>query len=126
MKLPNTFNFSLEKARQMIRNYAKRYPDETVRAQVFDRDIIEDILKQPDCCGLRIYYALNDDGSRELVVLGTDKQMNDIICKDGTDAPPVPGEVRMMYKAAASEQYIVFKPSKPCPNMCGEANLLTD
>ncbi|SDL07978.1 hypothetical protein SAMN05421823_104319 [Catalinimonas alkaloidigena] len=49
----------LDKAAKWTANYRKRNSDQTL-GHFFGRKILEKILGQPDCVGLRIYYAVED------------------------------------------------------------------
>ncbi len=46
-------------------------PDE-IQSRYFGRDVIDQILAQEGCTGLRIYYAINDGGEKVLIISGVD------------------------------------------------------
>jgi len=46
----------IETAAAWTRNYRERHPDEAI-SQFFGRELYQRILDQPDCLGIRIYYA---------------------------------------------------------------------
>jgi len=48
-------------------------------AQFVGRNILEQILAQPGCIGVKIYNALNEKGERTYVITGTDSTGNDIL-----------------------------------------------
>lgn len=73
------------------------------RAYFFGRDIIERILRQPGCMGLRVYYAL-DHGQRHLLLVGADAHQNDQLPDTG--------------------QGIIAEMAVPCPNQCSAPNAL--
>lgn len=58
-------------------NYRSTIAPTETRAHFFGRDILEKILTQEDCMGIRIYYALNDAGEKQLILVGADTQEND-------------------------------------------------
>lgn len=60
-----------ETAKQWIENYRKKFPgpDEVI-AHFYGCDIINKILAQPDCIGIRFYYAIDDKGSKQLILVG--------------------------------------------------------
>ena len=62
-----------------------------VIAHFFGRDKIMKILDQKDCKGIRIYHGLESDGSKNLVLVGADKDGVDmtsgIIVEKGIKCP---------------------------------------
>ncbi|TAE89020.1 MAG: hypothetical protein EAY81_02545 [Bacteroidetes bacterium] len=58
-------------AAQWTANYRTNNPS-GIRAHFFGRDILEKILAQEGCMGIRMYYALNDEGEQQLVLVGAD------------------------------------------------------
>ena len=88
---------SLEEAKKLLTNYRKARPG-AVKAHFFGRDIIDKILSQDGCVGVRIYYGFDDDEKPQLVLVGTDKDEKDLY--NG-----IFGEV-----------------SRPCPPFCGPPN----
>lgn len=50
--------------------------NQTISA-VFEKNIIEQILNQDGCEGIRIYNALNDEGKITFVLVGYDKDEKD-------------------------------------------------
>src|ERR1700744_2839294 len=48
--------FDLDRSSQWTKNYRDRHPGETV-SHFFGKEIIEKILAQENCLGLRLYYA---------------------------------------------------------------------
>ncbi len=68
---------SLQEGAELTSNYRTAHPNETI-AQFMGKDIINDILTQPGCVGIRIYYGLNNQGEKNIVLVGTDSQENDL------------------------------------------------
>lgn len=62
-------------------------------AQFYGRDKIEQILAQEDCMGIRIYHGIDEDGKRILILVGADRNENDmtsgIIVEIGPKCPPI-------------------------------------
>ncbi|HPH22695.1 MAG TPA: hypothetical protein PLW32_02340, partial [Chitinophagaceae bacterium] len=56
---------------KMIKNWFDQNPDD-VLASFTGREIIEKILAQPGCTGLRLFNAINDLGVKQLVLVGAD------------------------------------------------------
>jgi hypothetical protein len=63
---------SHELGAKMVKDFQDAYPNETT-ANFIGRDILDRILAQPDCEGIRFYYALNESGKKTLVYVGIDK-----------------------------------------------------
>jgi hypothetical protein len=91
---------SPEIAGEWTRHYQESHPG-GVRAYFAGRDILEQLLAQPDCMGIRVYYGLNGT-TPTLVLVGADQDENDQI----------------------GENYIVADDLKSCPNRCSQANIL--
>jgi hypothetical protein len=85
-----------EQARQMCRNYRDgERRGGPLRAGAFPRAVLDQILAQAGCEGVRIYLAQNDAGETTLVALGTDA--------DGRDM----------------DQGLIVDDVFPCPPFCG-------
>ena len=80
-------------------NFRAKNPDE-IKAHFFGRDIISKILSQEGCIGIRIFNALDDNGHRKLILVGTDAEEND------------------------QTNGILAEFAKPCPAICGRQNIL--
>jgi hypothetical protein len=92
-------DFPLKEAAVWTANYRKQYPDETT-AHYFGEEIIRKIIHQPHCVGIRIYYALNEAGEKNLIIVGVDADENDL------------------------DQGIIAERSRACPPFCGHKNPL--
>lgn len=66
---------SHELGAKMVKDFQDNYPKESI-ANYIGRNIIENILAQPDCMGIRFYYALNEMGKKTLVYVGIDSEEN--------------------------------------------------
>lgn len=64
---------------KMVKDFQDAYPQETT-SYFIGRNIISQILAQPDCAGIRFYNALNELGQKTLVLVGVNTQ-NDIIAE---------------------------------------------
>ncbi len=95
---------------EVARRLTKRFRDgargrggpRTPHAHGVSRKVIEDILAQPGCMGLRIYHALDDQGEETLVIVGTTAEEQD------------------MTSGVIAEQ------TRPCPPFCGDSELSSD
>lgn len=82
----------------MTAEYRRQNSGQT-KGHFFGRDILEALLAQDDCMGIRIYYGLDPDGVKELVLVGANSNEDDILD-------------------------LVADLSRPCPNHCGVGNPL--
>ena len=92
--------FTLAEAAEWTANYRATVATTAIKGHYFGRAIIENILAQTDCVGIRIYYALNDDGEQRLIISGVKADENDIF------------------------NGVIAEKSFLCPNRCGVANPL--
>ena len=95
-------------AKQWTANYRKTInPDETL-AHYFGQDIIHRLLNESDrVVGIRIYYAIDDKGQKQLLLVGVDAEGNNIL----------PAEGAAKSDMDEGEPIIVDK-SYPCPTYC--------
>lgn len=49
------------------------------KGHFFGRNILNQILDQEGCMGIRMYYAENEDGEKELVIVGADANEDDML-----------------------------------------------
>jgi hypothetical protein len=63
---------TLEVASKKITDYSQAYPTDPTWFFI-GREIIEKILAQPNCIGIKFYNALYADGSKTLVYVGVDE-----------------------------------------------------
>ncbi len=64
---------------KVVKKWIQQHEDHHVtKAHFFGREIIEKILRQPDCVGIRIYYALDDEGQKQLILVGADEKGNNL------------------------------------------------
>jgi hypothetical protein len=69
--------FPLDTAAEWTANYRKNNPN-GIKAHFFGMNIIKEILAQEGCVGIRSYYALDDNGVQQLIMVGVDKDENDL------------------------------------------------
>lgn len=62
----------LELGTQMVKGYQKANPSD-VHSYLIGRDIIDQILAQPGCVGIKFFNALNEKGEKTLVYLGVNE-----------------------------------------------------
>jgi len=89
----------LAMAAEWTKNYRNATPNGT-KAHFFGKEAILAILAQEDCVGIRIYYAKDDAGAKQLIVVGANAAENDLY------------------------QGLIAERSNPCPSSCSAANPL--
>jgi hypothetical protein len=94
----------LATAQEWAANYrsVSSNPDE-ILSHYFGFEIIQDILKQSSCVGIRIYYAIDETGEKKLILVGVDAA--------GENLLPVAG-------GGTTEGNIMADYSYPCPTYC--------
>lgn len=69
---------SLAEGAELTGRYRVGHMDST-KAVFYGREHIELLLAQPDCKGIRMYYAQESNGVQTLVLVGTDSNGSDIL-----------------------------------------------
>ena len=76
---PQNHQISPTDAKRYIQNYRNNpTPDSSYKGGYFWREILDTILVQPGCAGIRYYYAKMDNGTPTIVVVGVDASGNDM------------------------------------------------
>lgn len=80
---------SLEKAAAMTADYRQNrenilgasYKNQNILCicETFDRGVFDDVLGQPDCVGLRIYYGMSSDMQVHAIIVGVNSFNEDMI-----------------------------------------------
>ncbi len=83
---------TLPEAAELTKNYRDMNPG-AVRGEFFGKNHLLNILQQPNCVGVRIYYGYDTNVSKpKMVIVGVDQYENDlcsgIIAERGTMCPP--------------------------------------
>ena len=64
------------------------------------KNLVNSILGQTGCMGIRMYFALDEDGNKQLVLVGVDANGNDMTAG------------------------VIVDRTVPCPEICSSKNLL--
>ena len=62
---------------KMVKDYFDKYQEGG--AQFIGKNILNQILEQPNCVGINVYKALNEQGHKTYVIVGMDKEANPIL-----------------------------------------------
>lgn len=69
---------TLREASGWTANYRATISSGDILAQFVGKEKIMAILDQEDCVGIRIYYGLDDDGKKNLILVGATADENDM------------------------------------------------
>ncbi|GHA54091.1 hypothetical protein [Pontibacter akesuensis] len=73
---------ALSQAAEWTRNYRNKRIDsaegEIAKAHFFGRNILNQILEQENCVGIRMYYAEDNNGQKQLILVGATAEGEDI------------------------------------------------
>ncbi|MCC6818372.1 MAG: hypothetical protein IT245_05740 [Bacteroidia bacterium] len=71
-------HINLTDAAAMTARFRQNNPLGTIVSHMLSKEIIEEILAQPGCEGIRIYNAIDDSNIATLVITGVDASQNDM------------------------------------------------
>lgn len=60
-----------------VKSFVEAHPEE-IPAHHIGRNILDQILAQPGCCGIRFYNAIDETGRKTLVYVAIDKDGKDL------------------------------------------------
>ena len=98
MALPNPKGHSISLSDAAAQT--KRANDGGLKGGLFLRKELDDLLAQPGCSGVRYYYGVDAKGADSLILVGVDKDGNDMATG------------------------VLMEFSFPCPPFCGDGNSL--
>ncbi len=85
-------SITLDEAGNLTRNYRNKTGEGAIKAEFFGKEVLQNILTQENCVGIRVYYGQKDNGTPVLVLIGADANGNDltqgIIAERGLPCPP--------------------------------------
>lgn len=108
-KFKGTEGSSMDEA--LVKKWIQQHEDHHVtKAHFFGKDIIQKMLNQPGCMGIRIYYAIDDKGQKQLILVGADEKGNNMW---PSKSPKAKGK-----KLMDGGGNITTDQSSPCPPNC--------
>ncbi|MGD0589484.1 MAG: hypothetical protein ABSA44_01635 [Bacteroidota bacterium] len=72
-------SISFQDAKGLLKTYERIAISDAVIAQYFGNDIVDKILAQPGCVGVRMYYGKHANGKPGVIFVGVDKNGKDIV-----------------------------------------------
>jgi hypothetical protein len=104
-------HITLSEASQLTFNFRMQAGPNAVLGGFFGKEAILAILAQDGAVGLRYYYGLDEDGKPHIILIGVDKEGNDMV--DGLLAqrsvvcPPIFAKEHVLNSPAAAKPYTV-------------------
>ncbi|MEJ0055242.1 MAG: hypothetical protein WDN75_20260, partial [Bacteroidota bacterium] len=74
-------------ARKWIQNYKDKNPGD-VESIFYGSDLINAILSQSECVGIRTHFAIDDAGQKQLILVGAKENGNNIWPSSAEDTAP--------------------------------------
>lgn len=99
---------SLETAKKWTANYRATIKPGETEAHYFGHESIRRVLDESRSVGIRAYYAIDDNGKKQLLLVGVDEDGNNLLPKEegASNAAPAEGDP------------VVVNHSYPCPPYC--------
>jgi hypothetical protein len=72
-------SISFQEAKGLLKTYERIAASDAVIAQYFGKDIVDKILAQPGCVGVRMYYGKHANGKPGIIIMGVDKNGKDMV-----------------------------------------------
>ena len=86
-------DIDLAEAAEWTASYRATIPAEGTIAHYLGKKAIQEIFDQEDCVGMRIYYALDTLGQKQLIITGVTKDGNDLylgkLAERSIKCPPI-------------------------------------
>jgi hypothetical protein len=106
---------SYEQGAKMVKRHFDENPDEVI-AHFIGSNRFAEILAQPGCIGIRIFQALNEIGLNQIVLVGVNKDGNNILNIDEIE------HEELWTKKTGK----IISEVKICPPYCGGVSPSTD
>jgi|MLJW01.1.fsa_nt_gi hypothetical protein len=112
----------LDVAASWTKNYREKHPGQTI-SHLFGKELLENILNQEGCAGIRFYYAYDHDGKKHLVLTGVKSNGTDQTGEEYCDSTGVPLPPEGLAKVGVTAPVLntngVGDQSVPCPGSPG-------
>ena len=117
--------FDYDKAVSWTKNHRTKNPGKTV-SHFYGKEVLQKLLAQPGCMGIRMYQALDEKGQNHIMLVGSNRDGSDILPAHGRQGqlsgkmPLAETELKMVAPAAAAGSGgLLVQVAMPCP---GSAN----
>ena len=113
--------FDLNTSASWTKNHRDQHPDQAV-SHFFGKEILQKILDQDGCQGVRIYHAYSEDGKRHAILTGATADGKDMI-GDAPEPAAAPAKTPLskdeMKAVAPAKKYMIAQQAMPCPGSPG-------
>ena len=111
MAKKKNYRFKGTEGRSMDENMVKKWIQQHVdhhetKGHFFGKEIIHKILSQRGCMGIRMYHAIDDNGKKQIILVGADEK--------GKDQWPSGSKA----KGKGAKGFLTGDESRPCPPYC--------
>ena len=72
-------NISFQETKHIINNSQRIAATDAVIAEYFGKDVVDKILAQPGCAGVRMYYGKQSSGRSGVLIIGYDRTGKDMV-----------------------------------------------
>lgn len=103
-------HIGFELGAKMVKEFQDAYPNENLGVFV-GKEIIESLLAQPGCVGIKMFNALNEAGEKTLVFVGLDSDGRHIIEYTTIDRQ---GHM-LKNEGIVADRIIIVRPTPPPP-----------
>ena len=107
---PKDHRIPVAAAKAMTWRYRNSVPKGSFLAGLFSAEAFQTLLAQPGCSGIRVYLGRHEDGTMNLVLVGTDTEGRDLV-------PGNPG-------LGENDGGEIMQDSYPCPPFCDDSSPL--
>lgn len=101
---------SLETAKKWTANYRATIKPGETEAHYWGAAIIRQLLDENRSVGIRAYYAIDDNGKKQLLLVGVDEDGNNLLPQESTTSN----------SSSVEGDPIIVDQSAPCPPVCGK------
>ena len=102
---------SLMKAKQWAAHYRDKNQGST-QAHFFGSEIIKQILAEPGCVGIRMYYAIDDNGRKQILLVGANANGDNLLPSTSSSF------ASFSLFSDPDDGNIIADFSWPCPSYC--------
>jgi hypothetical protein len=88
--------------------YRQNRPDNFAICETFDIAAINDLIENPQCASLRIYYGMKDDNTAHAILVAADAEGNDLLPSSDNSSNAV----------SDIDEDIILEDSTRCPLIC--------
>jgi len=99
--------------RKQAREWVARFRKENegnpkvLYSETFDKDLIQELLNEPGCAGIRIFNSIDDEGQLQFILVGVDKKGKNIL--------PANDE-------STTDPELIVEWGQRCPPICNDEN----